>query len=192
VADAKTTALTALATPSVDDLLYIVDDPGGTPVGKKITLANLLKASGITYSFAFAFDDAAIEDGLTVYTPAVGEELVDFRVEIGTGFDGTTPYADLSHGNAQGLFAWTIGTAIPLGTADTTSNGLSQGTVQYYGQSAMQASTYNGYRTVPAIFTTTDPLLVVVSQDGQLGGAAVGGTAGAAILYFTICTPIAL
>ena len=39
--DTKVTALTALASASSDDVLYIVDDPGGTPVSKKITFANV-------------------------------------------------------------------------------------------------------------------------------------------------------
>lgn len=41
MADAKISALTALTTPSTDDLLVIVDDPSGTPVTKKITMANV-------------------------------------------------------------------------------------------------------------------------------------------------------
>lgn len=46
MADTKITGLTALTTPSSDDILPIVDDPGGTPVTKKITVANLLKRAG--------------------------------------------------------------------------------------------------------------------------------------------------
>ena len=45
MADQKLTALTALTSPSTDDLLYIVDDPLGTPASRKITLANLLGAT---------------------------------------------------------------------------------------------------------------------------------------------------
>jgi hypothetical protein len=41
MANAKTTALTPLAAASDDDVFYVVDDPGGTPVSKKITLAAL-------------------------------------------------------------------------------------------------------------------------------------------------------
>ena len=41
MADTKLTALTALASASSDDLLYIVDDPAGTPASKKITFANV-------------------------------------------------------------------------------------------------------------------------------------------------------
>jgi hypothetical protein len=41
MADTKTTALTELASAAATDILYIVDDPGGTPLSKKITVANL-------------------------------------------------------------------------------------------------------------------------------------------------------
>ena len=45
MADKKITQLTALgAAPDTADILAIVDDPGGTPVTKKVTVANLLAA----------------------------------------------------------------------------------------------------------------------------------------------------
>lgn len=40
MANTKLTALTAITSASADDVLYIVDDPGGTPASKKITKAN--------------------------------------------------------------------------------------------------------------------------------------------------------
>lgn len=43
MADSKLTALTALTVPAQADILYIVDDPGGTPLSRKITLQNLRK-----------------------------------------------------------------------------------------------------------------------------------------------------
>lgn len=42
MADEKITALTELTGSTDDDILAIVDDPGGTPVTKKITVKNLL------------------------------------------------------------------------------------------------------------------------------------------------------
>lgn len=42
MADSKLTALTALGTPADADILYVVDDPAGTPVSKKVTLADFL------------------------------------------------------------------------------------------------------------------------------------------------------
>lgn len=41
MADQKITALTADASPTGDDLIVTVQDPGGTPVNRKVTLANL-------------------------------------------------------------------------------------------------------------------------------------------------------
>lgn len=41
MADAKLTALTAITAATTDDLLYVVDNPGGTPASKKITFDNL-------------------------------------------------------------------------------------------------------------------------------------------------------
>lgn len=46
MADSKLTALTELTQTSGSNILYIVDDPGGTPVGKKIQVANLLLREG--------------------------------------------------------------------------------------------------------------------------------------------------
>ena len=48
MADQKITELTELnATPDTTDLVAIVDDVAGTPVTKKITIANLLGSIGI-------------------------------------------------------------------------------------------------------------------------------------------------
>lgn len=41
MADRKITELAALTSPNQKDLLYVVDDPTGTPVSKKISLYNL-------------------------------------------------------------------------------------------------------------------------------------------------------
>lgn len=49
MADTKLTALTADATPTSDDLVYAVNDPGGTPASRKVTAANLVtKAHGLS------------------------------------------------------------------------------------------------------------------------------------------------
>ena len=42
MADKKLTSLTEDTSPTTDDIVYVVDDPGGTPTGKKVTLSNLL------------------------------------------------------------------------------------------------------------------------------------------------------
>ena len=40
-ASALVTALSAMTTPTDDDVIYVVDDPAGTPVSNKLTMANL-------------------------------------------------------------------------------------------------------------------------------------------------------
>lgn len=50
MADTKLADLTALTTPSGDDILYIVDDPAGTPLDRKIALNNLFTRGTITAS----------------------------------------------------------------------------------------------------------------------------------------------
>ena len=63
MADKKITQLTALgAAPDTADILAIVDDPGGTPVTKKVTVANLLAALDKTAGNLddYDFDDNAI------------------------------------------------------------------------------------------------------------------------------------
>jgi len=43
MADTKTTALTQLTTTADDDILHIVDDPGGSPISKHIEVSDLLR-----------------------------------------------------------------------------------------------------------------------------------------------------
>ena len=84
-ADSKTTALPENTTPLSTDLLYMVDDPGGTAASQKITFANALKdlatpttlvgtnisgtASGLT---AGAVTNATLTTAITVDTGTVG------------------------------------------------------------------------------------------------------------------------
>ena len=51
MANEKITELTALTTPDAADLLAIVDDPSGTPVTKKITVANLLSLAAAAFDY---------------------------------------------------------------------------------------------------------------------------------------------
>jgi hypothetical protein len=44
MADAKLTALTAIGTVSAADILYIVDDPAGSPLSRKVTVQSLVTA----------------------------------------------------------------------------------------------------------------------------------------------------
>lgn len=46
MADSKLTDLTEISVPALDDLAYLVDDPAGTPVSNKVSLARLMGLGG--------------------------------------------------------------------------------------------------------------------------------------------------
>lgn len=79
MADKKITQLTALgAAPATSDILAIVDDPGGTPVTKKVTVANLLAALDKT---AGNLDDYDFDDNAILgYSASINEQT-------GTSYD---------------------------------------------------------------------------------------------------------
>ena len=84
MADTKLTALTALASASSDDLLYIVDDPAGTPASKKITFANVqasITALGATQIGAGSVDNTEFSylNGVTsaIQTQIDGKQPLD-------------------------------------------------------------------------------------------------------------------
>lgn len=47
MADTKVTGLDENSSPATSDMLYIIDDPGGTPASQKVTIANVKTAMGV-------------------------------------------------------------------------------------------------------------------------------------------------
>lgn len=191
MANTKISALPAVTTPAVTDQFPV--NQGGTT--KRMTLAQVRGGSVRVLKFDFAYDTPNLNTGVTVWTPAIGDVLLDAFFSVNTAFDGTTPMADIGQflsAGTTGVFASLIGTGMlpPLGNADLTTEGPSPmwGLSQELAGSAAYAGGYSGVTT----FRTTDPLLLVVSQDGTKGGTAIGGTAGAASLYLVVATPLAL
>lgn len=60
MADSKISDLTADATPTSDDLIVTVNDPGGSPANRKVTIANLLKVVNGLSSVTPATEDVAL------------------------------------------------------------------------------------------------------------------------------------
>ena len=89
MADSKLTALTADATPTSDDLTYVVNDPAGTPGSKKVTLANAItKAHGLSDSTVVGVASGVLTSGTDVAV-----------VDGGTGRStGTNAYALIATG----------------------------------------------------------------------------------------------
>lgn len=151
--------------------------------------------------FAFAFNTSGINNGVTVYTPTVGDVLLDWFIIVDTAFDGTTPLADVGTfvGTTQGLWAATDapGSAFTLGTSGNELGGtgvLGGPGISSPGQNALGVigdGIANSEPVLPAVFTAANPLKLVVSQDGLKGGSAIGGAAGAGRLYIVTATPAA-
>lgn len=99
MADQKLTALTADGTPVATDLFYIVDDVGGTPTSKKISLTNLALGLGQTLasssgpmSLDFAEDTDNGTNRVRVIAPAsiASDKTLTLPDETGTLISSAT------------------------------------------------------------------------------------------------------
>lgn len=72
MANTKISALAADATPTRDDLLATVNDPGGTPATKKATIANVIRAGSVddVQACVFAQDAGANDTYTATLSPA--------------------------------------------------------------------------------------------------------------------------
>lgn len=157
----------------------------------------LVNNSPIIRPFSFAYNTANLTSGVTVYTPTVGDLLLDAWVEVDTAWNGSNPNFDFGTftTNTSGLFANTS-SIINLSNADETINnnaGLLTGNGQTdLMQRVISAATVSGggfTRVLPLKFTANNPIKIVVSQNGAIGGASPGASQGSAVLYLVTATP---
>jgi len=98
MADQKITALT-LVTPTNDDLVPVVDDPAGSPVTKKATIASILALAPVTVTFVTVdVPEANLEVcNTTPFTlvAAPGANKVIMPIAWWPEFSITTVYANL-------------------------------------------------------------------------------------------------
>jgi len=97
MADTKLADLTALTTPSGDDILYIVDDPAGTPLDRKIALNNLFTRGTITADAPVLDASQTWNNGAVTFTglkfnvvsdtSASGSLLMDLQVGTSSRFN---------------------------------------------------------------------------------------------------------
>lgn len=167
-----------------------------------------------TIAIPFAFDTPGLDVGVEIYTPKVGDLLLDATFFVTEQFDGTTPRADL--GVTDGLFlAWNWSTpdyvlldgmlvslagglqfpsgaperAASLGAAIAFYNTMSL-TLPDPPTAGASFDTNNaqGYATTHR-FVSTDPLLLWATQDGLIGGEPIDSTEGAGTLVLMVSTP---
>jgi hypothetical protein len=128
--DAKVTALTEATVAAITDIIYIVADPGGTPISKKITIANLFTSPALTTPTATtpAANDNDTSVATTAYTQteltAYASDTVTFTNKTidaeGTGNAITIPaYWDMDLVSVVGAVAAHVWNDDPLSTACT-------------------------------------------------------------------------
>jgi len=164
MADQKITALTALTSPTTDDLTVVVDDPSGTPITKKLTLANLLTL------FVSNVVVQVLTSASATYTPTalMKKALV---IAVGPGGNGAdiTNIDEASGGGGGGGTVIKLFTAADVGASKPYTVGQTSGNNTTWNTSTLVANSgSNGS-------ATGNTSTVGVQAAGGAGGAASGG-----------------
>jgi len=180
MANAKVTALPEGTALAATDVLYVVVDPGTTPVSKKATIANVLAASGtIAYTDITASGLITAGNFTTAGTSYVGGALTAAGSIINTA--GTIATTDVT---ASGVVS--AGNFTSLGTAGihnalTVHSLVDEGAFTALGTAGMAAVTTSGLLTAANITTAGTIGAGAITSSALLTGANVhtAGTIGA-------------
>src|ERR1700674_2452447 len=76
--------------------------------------------AAIVRKFPFAFNDAGLAAGKTIYVPTVNDVLLDAWVQVDTAWDGATPRCDIGtfSGSTAGLYGQLISLPLSLNGQD--------------------------------------------------------------------------
>jgi hypothetical protein len=193
---------------------WVDGEQGGTPItaarlghiedGVEAAQSGASVAGAIVRAFPFAFDTPGILTGAAVYTPTIGDILLDVWIENVTAWDGTAAFGDFFAGaypsGNQGLLQYGFDVNALWGMQSGAGNnslpfsmlqGLEFATwrLSVSDTSLVAGANLNHGAYLPQRLTTADPIKVVVSDDGTTTGADPGATQGAAILYLVTATP---
>ncbi len=150
--------------------------------------------------FSFSFNDVGLFNGISFYTPTINDLLVDAWIEVDTAWDGTTPTGDFGTfiGNTAGFISSSSdiqGIDMTKADDEVLGTGYLNGHYQIAPPANLSLAIASGTkathqnRGAPGRFVTSDPLLIVVSQDGSSGGGDPGASQGSASIYLIIATP---
>lgn len=144
----------------------------------------------------FEFDTPGLDEGVELFTPQVNDVLLDGWVSVIEGFNGTTPKLDMGTfvNSPSGLYCQPVDID-EEDPVDVFGDGVrvSSGLRRSISSSYITLGAIDGnFKAWQAIFTETNPLKVVVSQNGESGGDPIGGTSGSAIFYLLISSSVTL
>jgi hypothetical protein len=140
MADTKLADLTALTTPSGDDILYIVDDPAGTPLDRKIALDNLFTRGTLNGTL---LNMSQTWGGTGTYTG------IKYDVTDSGPSNAASLLMDLQVGGASKFKVGKSGTVLAVnffGNGASTANG--------FGLSSSQILVYTNNGTLVNVFDT--------------------------------------
>ena len=92
MADQKVSELPTLATAAGEDLIYVVDDPNGTPVSKKISLNSLLGSvpANTTFAQTATFNNkVTVANGFVTLSTAKSVTSNNATTVLGAGSQGS-------------------------------------------------------------------------------------------------------
>lgn len=161
--------------------------------------AGLPGSTALRGPFAFTHLTPGLAAGVAMFTPKIGDVIVDAWIVTDIAFDGTTPKVDFGtfNGGNAGLFAYFLGSGPTLAAVDvavTDNAGILAGAhvTEMSLSSALIAAELSDsdFGRWQLTVTAANPLLLVASQDGNKGGTALDSTVGAARLYVLMATPL--
>jgi hypothetical protein len=193
--DSKLTALTALSTPAGEDLFYVVDDPSGTPTGKKITLTDLLGVAHLDFATANTLKlvnstNAQTFNLYNTYTDASNYERGFMKwnsnvLEIGTEAAGTGTARALAL-NGTGSVTTQIGGFARFIVDNGTVRPNADGLMTLGSDSTAWHAFYLGERGSDPFQPSEGSMVMWVSNGtglGDDGDVIIGVTAGGATKY---------
>lgn len=168
---------------SVNAVQTITSDDGSititNPTGPSTDLAVSVGTPGLTIlrAFDFAYNTDNLDTGVVLYTPTIGDALIDAWVIIDTAWDGTTPQMDFQQflGFPAEFHGWfsTLNGGSHLDATIAWSPIAQNDPIADFGQvvklsSAGLIASPGTVGAVPTVFFGNQGLGVVVSQDGTI------------------------
>ncbi len=190
MADQKVTALAEETAALTSDILYLVDDPGGTPISKKITIANLFaaKTGEIFLTAAGGWPSTTLGSAANVQTEYGSNDVDLFSLDFDEDADEFAQWTvwmpdDWDAGTITAKFSWTAATGSGdviwglqgISYADSDPIDVAWGTGQTVTDTLLTAADIHYSPTTTAITLAGSPaagelIQLRVYRDADVGG----------------------